>query len=121
MVLDVLAALLDILAHQRREEGVGLDDCSEVYRTLYPRIELLYDSKHVHLEVSSPGVYRKVKHAREFGLFIGSSVRLLLDDTGDWLKGTIQGASDSAVDIATSQGNQRIEYADIRKAQLDYP
>ncbi|HUZ17802.1 MAG TPA: hypothetical protein VMV68_05410, partial [Spirochaetia bacterium] len=51
--------------------GVGIDDCSEIYRTLFPRIKLAGDNRDLHLEVSSPGLARALKSTEEFAVFAG--------------------------------------------------
>lgn len=104
-----------------RPEGVSLDDCTEVYRAVYPRLEVTAGRRDVHLEVSSPGVYRKLKSSHEFGLFEGSTVRVLLAESKGWLRGKIGPAGEDVVTIMTTDGAQCIPFEKISKARLDYP
>jgi len=102
-----------------RKSGVDTDVCADVYRTIYPRLEMLYPGKDVHLEVSSPGIGRTLKSVEEFGIFKGLGVKLLLDEETDWKKGTIVDSTEESVDIRFDSTIETIQYAVIRKAKLD--
>lgn len=102
-----------------RPEGVGLDDCAEVYTALMPRLEVLSDNRDIHLEVSSPGLSRGIKSGREFGLFQGKGVRVLTVDSDDWVGGVIVSSDEESVTIRTKTGERRFVYGTIKKAKLD--
>lgn len=102
------------------ENGVKIDDCSVVHKTLFPRLEVIYDSFDVYLEVSSPGIERSFKDAREFDIFKGKSVKIMYDDSNDWEQGLIDSSSDSEVSIEFKQGKQNLKFSDIQKCKLDY-
>ncbi len=104
-----------------REAGVDIGDCTRVYKAVFPRLEVVVDAPEVHLEVSSPGVYRKIKDAREFAVFRGSKVRLMVADSTEWIVGTIVEAGEDAVTLRADGTTQSYRYVEIRKAQLDYP
>ena len=110
---------VSVVIHQ--PEGVSLDDCTEVYRTIYPRLEVTADNRDVHLEVSSPGVYRKLKSSHEFGIFEGATVRVLLEEGGTWVTGRIASVGAGDVTVETPNGEEKIPFDNISKAQLDYP
>ena len=101
--------------------GVDVDATTRIYKVVYPRLTVALDTEDVHLEVSSPGVYRKFKDAREFTTFIGSKVKVLAESEHDWLVGKIVHATDTLVSIESDGTSIEIQYKDIRKAQLDYP
>ena len=97
--------------------GVSLNDCSEVYKTILPKLEMLYDTRDIHLEVSSPGVSRIIKTIREMGLYLGKGVSLL--HNGIWIGGILQSVSDTIV-IQTPDGQISVHADEIQKAKLDY-
>ena len=100
-------------------EGVGVEDCSLLYKTLYPRIEILTGSRDINLEVSSPGLERRLKSVEELAIFEGKKVRILTEGVEEWIAGTIAGMDNEKVRI--QQGNETIaiDYSAIRKAKLD--
>ena len=103
-----------------RPEGVSIDDCAEVHKTVRPRIELLLDDRDVALQVASPGIDRTIKDNSEYAVFVGRGVRLLKKGAESWLGGVIRAGSDREVEIETAEGIETIPYAEIQKAKLDY-
>lgn len=99
--------------------GLGVDDLAEVHRTVLPRIELLQDSRNVHLEVSSPGISRTFKSNREFAIFRGRAVLVLTTSSEDWIQGSIENSNEDSVTLQTQDGNKELRYSDIRKVKLD--
>lgn len=63
-----------LFAHNR---GVTLDDCENVTRSLNDFLDELIPCKY-YLEVSSPGLERKLKSDREYLLFQGQNIILKL-------------------------------------------
>lgn len=102
------------------QDGVGTEACAEVHRTVRPRMEVVFDSREVQLEVSSPGLERKFAHPREFAIFQGRKVKILLKETQSWIKGTIVNGGTEAVEILTADGPQTLAYSQIGKAQLEF-
>ncbi len=101
-------------------EGIGIDDCSKVHRTIQKRIETLTEDRYFYLEVSSPGITRNFKSANEFSVFKGKTVRILLENESEWRKGIICDSSKIEVDIQTSGEMKKIPFSEIRKAKLDF-
>jgi len=101
-------------------EGIGIDDCSKVHRTIHKRIETLTEDRYFYLEVSSPGITRNLKTANEFAVFQGKTVRILLEKESEWIKGIIGDSSKIEVNIQTSDEMKKIPYSEIRKAKLDF-
>lgn len=60
-----------------KEEGVTLDDCENVSRSLNPFLDELIPVK-FYLEVSSPGLDRKLKSDKEYIIFQGKLINLKL-------------------------------------------
>ncbi len=102
-----------------REAGVDLDACAEIHRTILPRIELWRDARDVHLQVSSPGLDRTLKHQREYAIFAGKRIRVLLSSSKEWVSGVLRGSDEDSCTIETADGIRRVAFAEIRKAKLD--
>jgi len=101
-------------------KGIGLADCELVHKTIQPRIELIEESEDVYIEVTSPGVTRKIKNGTEFPIFIDRPVRIMMQDADDWLSGTILGGNEQEVQLLTKQGEIAISLPDIKKAKLAF-
>ncbi len=65
-----------------KERGVTLDDCENVSRSLSDFLEELIPFKY-NLEVSSPGVERKIKSDKEYIIFAGKDVNIKLKEPID--------------------------------------
>ncbi len=64
------------------EREVNLDDCERVSRSLSDFLEELIPFKY-YLEVSSPGVERKIKSDKEYLIFKGKDINLKLKESID--------------------------------------
>jgi ribosome maturation factor RimP len=76
------------------------------------------------LEVSSPGVERKLSKPRDFERFQGQKVKIVLRDPVDgrraW-EGTLAGFGDDAITLETQPGQSlRFSLAQIQKANLKF-
>lgn len=99
------------------KNGVSLDDCANLSKALFVELELLYGRDSFSLEVSSPGLTRNIRHSDEFSFFIGLPVRIILEN-GITTEGEILEASESEILIEGKE--DKISYADIKKAKLIY-
>ena len=79
--------------------GTGIDECSRAHRLIQPRLQVLLSEQDFHLEVASPGVDRWIRSDREYSIFVGRGVRILLKEGGEWLLGRIIQAGPAAVKI----------------------
>ena len=102
-----------------RPQGIGVQDCEEVYRAVLPRIEVSDDRRDVHLEVSSPGLTRNLKSADEFELFVGRRVKVLMDNSDEWVAGILGNTDETGITLRTSAGESRVDFSAIRKARLE--
>ena len=100
------------------KEGISTGDCSKVFKTVRPRMELKFDNENINLEVSSPGITRNIS-AREFKIFEGKGVKVLLNDESEWKTGLIV-KGDSELIIKNNNNTQNFKFEDINKAKLDY-
>jgi ribosome maturation factor RimP len=100
------------------KNGIGVNDCAKVHRALLTRLEVVFDSRDVYVEVASPGLDRIIKNAAEFSLFTGKTVKLWNTDITDWMQGTIVSSDDTAVLIDIGSENVSVPYSKIAKAKL---
>ena len=103
-----------------RPEGIGMDDCVEVHKTIMPRLEVTLDDRDVALQVASPGIDRIMKDPTELRVFVGKGVQVLRMSTSDWLAGLVVSADDTDVVIRKDGVETTVPLSDIRKAKLDY-
>lgn len=103
-------------------EGIGLDDCETVSR----HVSALLDAEdpipgHYNLEVSSPGLDRRLRTREHFERFSGESVRVKLRVPIDGrrnYRGAIRAADDEMVDVEVDGEMHRLPLANIASARL---
>ncbi|MEJ2501186.1 MAG: ribosome maturation factor RimP [Campylobacterales bacterium] len=98
------------------EGGTSLDQCVEATKLISPLLDV---TPPVHgeyrLEVSSPGVERKLKTIEHFRFSIGEKVKMTLQDKTK-LRGELKSVEDNTIVIETEEGPQQIVFDDIVKA-----
>jgi ribosome maturation factor RimP len=99
--------------------GTGTAECSAAHRLIYPRLQILLGLEDPFLEVASPGIDRSIRSPREWSVFKGKGVRVLLKESVEWIRGRILAAESGGVTIATSTGDMKLAFVDIAKARLD--
>lgn len=100
--------------------GVSLDDCARVSRTLDHTIDRFFSGR-FHLEVSSPGLERQFRREEEYDLFRGQSIRLLLRepvDGEDTIEGILDGLQEREVRLIKKEVFLLIPIETIQKARL---
>jgi ribosome maturation factor RimP len=102
-----------------RPEGIGVEDCARVSREVSHLLDVedLIDHAY-HLEVSSPGLDRPLKTARDFTRYRGSQVHVILAETGEELTGVIGDIGEEKVFLETDQGGRTIPLSLVKKAKL---
>jgi ribosome maturation factor RimP len=103
-----------------REAGVGVDECAEVSRLLFPRLETLEGLADVSLEVSSPGIERQIRSPAEYLIFKGRGLRLLAGDATEWEAGIIDGVEGDTLWLRRAGRRRGFAVAAVRKARLDH-
>lgn len=103
--------------------GVTLDDCQDVSRELSAVLDVEDIIQGAYsLEVSSPGLDRPLKTARDFGRNIGRMLKVKYKDAERKqraLTGRLTGVDGSAITVAVEEGEVvTIAIADIVKAVL---
>lgn len=103
-----------------KSDGVGIDDCTRVSKTIHPRLEILNEIENLILKVTSPGINRVLKDRREYRIFHNRGVKILMADSNEWTGGIIKEAGNTGFFLQTKEGIMNIEYTSIKKAKLDY-
>jgi ribosome maturation factor RimP len=118
--------LIEVRIDRRDGDGVTVDDCARVSRTLEARLDTsgLVPEQYV-LQVSSPGD-RPLRSPAEWRRFVGRWVSVLAPEHGGRFEGKLigveGGASDDAVVVAIEiEGKQRrIPLAAVKEARLAF-
>jgi ribosome maturation factor RimP len=99
--------------------GTGTDSCAKVHRMVAPRLEVLFDDREARLEVTSPGLERKFRTAREYRIFTGKHVWITGKDGREYHGRLIDSNDDSCV-LDCTAGRVMLSFADIGRAKLEY-
>lgn len=105
------------------EEGVNLDDCSRVSRELgdYLDVEDIIDHAY-NLEVSSPGLERKLGKTEDFARFVGNKAKIKFQQLYDGQKtyvGEITGVDGDEISLLSEEGKElRFTFAMLSAARL---
>lgn len=100
--------------------GVDVEDCAHVsghLTHLFAVENVAYD----RLEVSSPGLDRRLKREADFARFDGQEAQLKLREpigNARRIKGVLRGIGAGVVRLETAEGMQAIPLANIDKARL---
>lgn len=106
------------LVVSRRGEGVTLEGCTRLHRTVLPVLEVALSEKGLDLQVSSPGVARELKSANELSLFTGRGVGYILSGETEWCFGTLGNISGDSVNITGEDGDRIVKIERIRRIKL---
>ena len=104
-----------------RDGGVDLDAIAEVSERISRRLDLEgFEPGRYTLEVSSPGLERPLRRPRDFFRSVGEKVKVKTSRPiygVRSIRGTIVGASEEAVRVATDEGERELSYDDIASAR----
>jgi len=93
--------------------GVKLDLCATISHELSPFLDVNPPmSQAYRLEISSPGIERKLTKPVHFQNAVGEKVKFKLGD-GNKLKGTLKSADNKSVTVETKAGEETYEYSDL--------
>ena len=94
-------------------EGVTLDQCAEISNELSPFLDV-HPPVHgaYRLEVSSPGIERKLTKPSHFKQSVGDKVKVKVFG-GEKLKGILKAADDDGVVIETKEGERTFKYHEL--------
>jgi ribosome maturation factor RimP len=107
-----------------KEGGVTVEDCAAVSRELGDILDAKDAIPEAYvLEVSSPGLNRRVRKRKDFSRFAGRKVEVrlaALQDGRRKIVGTILGVEGEAVVVAAPEATYTIALEDIARATLAY-
>jgi len=109
-----------------KPEGVSLNDCESVSRQLGAILDVedLVPGGRYQLEVSSPGVERKLFRPKDFERFTGHRVKVTLHEARDGRKtfdGILSRFLDDRIEIETLPGSTMwVTLQEISRANLKY-
>jgi ribosome maturation factor RimP len=102
--------------------GIGFDECERVSRDLSAALDVADAINHAYrLEVSSPGIDRPLRRARDFQRFAGRQVKVRTVDMVDGRRnfsGTIRGAVGDVVEVECDGRSYQIPVSAIARAHL---
>jgi ribosome maturation factor RimP len=98
------------------KNGVSLDKCAEISRLISPILDVdepMYGK--YNLEVSSPGIERKLKKTEHYIASVGENVKVK-DFDKNILKGELVFADKNEIKVKTEEGEEVITYDKISSA-----
>ena len=107
-----------------KEGGVNIDDCARISRELGDLLDVkdVIPQAYV-LEVSSPGLNRRIRKKEDFSRFAGQTVQLWLVSPKDGRRkivGELVGVEGEEVVVTASEGRFSVALEDIARANLIY-
>ena len=109
-----------------KPEGVTLDDCELISQQVGTVLDVedVIPGQHYNLEVSSPGVERRLLKPEHFARFAGQKIRLALrepiENRRRW-EGIVRGVEDGVIVVETDGGAMlRLGMQQIDKASLKF-
>ena len=98
------------------QDGITLEKCTEVSRMISPILDI---DEPMHgnyrLEVSSPGIERRLKKPAHFIGSIGANVRIK-DIATDRIEGVLKEADENGIVVTTENGDEILPYDEILAA-----
>ncbi len=100
-----------------KQGGVNLDDCAQISRELSPFLDVNPPMENEYrLEVSSPGIERKLMNPKHFIQSIGEKVKLKIADVGQII-GLLKDANEKEIVIEVNDEIKTFTYPQINKAR----
>ncbi len=98
-------------------EGVDLDKCVQVSNLISPLLDVNPPiSGDYNLEVSSPGIERKLKKLSHFANSIGEKVRVTTIQ-GEVIEGILKNVEGNKITIETKEGPKELDFDEIASAK----
>lgn len=107
----------------RDEGGVSIADCANVSRGLNLRLDVedIIPDGHYDLEVSSPGLERKLSLLWHFNKAVGQQIRLQWRGVDGGIKpfeGKLMAVEGTRLQFANNAGPFEVEFANVHKARI---
>lgn len=105
-----------------KEGGVDLDTCEDISQLISPLLDVhdLVEGKY-YLEVSSPGIERRIGKPKDFKKYVGERVKLTAREKINGRRnftGKLIDAGDKSITLQDEKGKYHINYDLIKKANL---
>ena len=103
-------------------KGISHNDCAIFTRELTKRLDEQNILPNYSMEISSPGLSRKLRSIDEFIRFIGSPAKVILESEGktNVVKGIINNIIDTKIELKSDNNEIIIDFGKIKKANLEY-
>ncbi len=99
------------------EDGVSLEKCAQISNLISPLLDVHPPVQgDYNLEVSSPGVERKLKKLSHFAHSINEKVRITTT-SGEVYEGELVSVQDKRITLKTKEGKKSFDYDDIASAK----
>jgi len=100
--------------------GVDLDLCANISRVLSPLLDTNPPVRgQYYLEVSSPGIERKLTIREHFVMSIGEKIKLKATEAGKHT-GALKSVEGDTITVETDNGDVKIALSDIIKAKTTF-
>jgi ribosome maturation factor RimP len=103
--------------------GTGTDECTKAWRLMLPELQLALGVQNPDIEISSPGIDRIIRSAREWKAFIGKPIKILISGEDEWRQAILEGFDGESITCRDRQSRDSqstvIPTASIAKARLD--
>lgn len=100
-----------------KDGGVSLEDCEKVSRVLSPIFDVMAPVEGEYfLEVSSPGLERKLSKIEHFALSLGEEVKITLNDKSVFI-GKIISVDGEMITFSNDDGKSKFSFNEIKKAK----
>ena len=116
----------DLNSSEDGGKGITVDDCARVSHALtdHPQVEEILPGEML-LEVSSPGVNRKLTLAEHFAGAIGERVRVKFTPVGEptrVVRGQVEEANDGVFLLRDEENNKTVQvsYHTVKEARVDF-
>lgn len=98
------------------EGGTSLDQCVEATKLLSPMLDVTPPVQgEYRLEVSSPGIERKLKTMEHFRFSVGEKVKMTLQDKSK-LRGELKAVDGDTITLETDEGIRNVRFDTVVKA-----
>ena len=101
--------------------AISIEDCESYSRELSRLLDEKGTLENYSLEISSPGLDRKLVSKEDFIRFVGAPVKVIYEDNGGkCAKGELLSADDSVICVLSDGRRVEITYGAVKRAHLDY-
>jgi ribosome maturation factor RimP len=103
-------------------KGISHNDCAIFTRELTKRLDSQNILPNYSMEISSPGLKRKLRSIDEFIRFTGSPAKVIFESEGkiNVIKGIINNIIDTKIVLKSDNNEIIIDFNTIKKANLEY-